>query len=268
LLGRKLQGVFLAVGVTLIVPVSALSALALPPSAVKRLAGSVLSVPADIFRGDEAISELQAASEGGPLGLGVAYLTSSRVGEALEAAANSDVGEESADLLTPGDPEPAADDSLLSELETPADAGAPAQLPARDDAEQAGGGEAGEGKEQGNGQGDGQGNGNENDDEQGNGNGQGKGNGQGNGNGNGDLGQGDGHGSEEGPGQGQGNDNDNGQGNGSGQGQDAPFTAPEPDQDPSDESGGSENESEAAGNQGGHGQGGGGQNGNGQGPKN
>src|SRR5687767_11336442 len=72
LLGSKVQGVLVAVGVTLIVPVSALSALALPPSAVKRLAGSVLSVPADIFRGDEAISELQAASEGGQLALGTA----------------------------------------------------------------------------------------------------------------------------------------------------------------------------------------------------
>src|ERR687895_606507 len=79
LLGRKMQGVFLAVGVTLIVPVSALSALALPPSAVKRLAGSVLNVPADIFRGDEAISELQAATNAGPVALGATYLTFSRV---------------------------------------------------------------------------------------------------------------------------------------------------------------------------------------------
>jgi hypothetical protein len=118
-LGRKVQGVCLAVGVTLIVPVSALSALALPPSAVKRLAGSVLTVPADIFRGDEAISELQAASDGGPLALGTAYLTSSRVGEALEAAANSDASEELADLLTSGDAEAAPDDTLLSELEAP-----------------------------------------------------------------------------------------------------------------------------------------------------
>jgi hypothetical protein len=286
LLGRKVQGVCLAVGVTLIVPVSALSALALPPSAVKRLAGSVLTVPADIFRGDEAISELQAASDGGPLALGTAYLTSSRVGEALEAAANSGASEELADLLASGDAEAAPDDALRSELEAPDGTGSPEQPAASDDTgEQGGGGqseEPGKGNAQGNGQGNGDGNGNGqgngNGNGQGNGNGvdgdpgsdQGDGDGEGNGNGepgngNGDHGQGDGNGSEEGPGQGQGNDNENGPGNGNGQGQDAPFTAPEPDQDPSDQTGGSENESESAGNQGGQGQSGGGQNDNGQG---
>jgi hypothetical protein len=293
LLGRKVQGVCLAVGVTLIVPVSALSALALPPSAVKRLAGSVLTVPADIFRGDEAISELQAASDRGPLALGTAYLTSSRVGEALEAAANSDAGEELA--LASGDAEASPDDALLSELEAPT--GTAEQPPASDDTgEQGGGGQSGEpgkghsqGKSQGNGNGSGNGQGNGNGNGQGNGNGdddggeddgdpgsdQGNGEGNGNGddeqgNGNGDHGQGNGHGSEEGPGQGQGNDNENGPGNGNGQGQDAPFTAPEPDLDPSDQSVGSEKESEPAGNQGDQEPSGSGQNGNGQGkgPKN
>jgi hypothetical protein len=217
LLGRKVQGVCLAVGVTLIVPVSALSALALPPSAVKRLAGSVLTVPADIFRGDEAISELQAASDGGPLALGTAYLTSSRVGEALEAAANSGASEELADLLASGDAEAAPDDALRSELEAPDGTGSPEQPPASNDTGEQGGGGQSEEPGKGNGQGNGNGNGNG----QGNGNGTGQGNGNGNGepgNGNGDHGQGDGHGSEEGPGQGQGNDNDNGQGNGNGNG--------------------------------------------------
>ena len=60
-IGAKLKGVLLTAGVTVIVPVSAFSALALPPSAVKKLAGSVMSVPADIFSGDEAISQLEAA---------------------------------------------------------------------------------------------------------------------------------------------------------------------------------------------------------------